>query len=328
MINNTDPRKLAELAGKYVCGTATASEIEQISKILSLGGDTRLRFEKEIQSRQAAQSMDSELQQSFSSVVTRIQRRKRQIRAKRIRIGAACACAAAVCFVLFLSFPHKSSPESIRYSVVEAMNGGQLGVVLPDGSTARLTPGSKIIYGSDFSAGNRRIALKGEGYFDIVSDRKHPFEIAVGECKVKVLGTKFNLSAPEGGEEFSLTLVKGSVHFESPDAKPVVMVPGDCLHYLTSTESISLNRVDLDLFKEWMEGDIEFMDKTIPQIARSLSMLYGKDISIGDALAGSSNRYTVRLVNRESLDDVMLAMETLLPVRFTRAQGKILIEKK
>ncbi len=318
---------ITDLASKYVTGSASKDEMRELSMILSKGGDEKAEFELEVRRFQANQTMDAGMRQAFSGVTDKIRTKQRKRNFRRIAAGSATVCALAAALVLVRPQPRQVVPE-VHYSTVEALNGGVLGVVLPDGSTARLTQGSKLTYGSDFTAENRKVSLKGEGYFDIVSDKAHPFEIAAGECMVRVHGTKFNFSAPESGEEYSLTLVKGSVEFISPDAAPVMMVPGDCLHYTTSTENISLRKVDLNLFKAWMEGDVEFIDKTVPQIAASLSSLYGKEIIPDEELSAIETRYSLRLVNRESLEDVMMAMETILPVRFTRSQGKILIEKK
>ena len=46
-----------------------------------------------------------------------------------------------------------------------------------------------------FSGEKREIYVKGEVYLEVARDEEHPFVVYAGENEVRVLGTRFNLTA-------------------------------------------------------------------------------------------------------------------------------------
>lgn len=101
-------------------------------------------------------------------------------------------------------------------------------VELPDGSTVWLNGGSKLVYAEGFNVQNRKVAFRGEGYFDIKKDEDRPFVIDAGGATIKVLGTIFNLRAYEEEERVETSLIEGKVELtmaSSPKA-PILLTPG------------------------------------------------------------------------------------------------------
>ena len=93
-------------------------------------------------------------------------------------------------------------------------------LVLPDGSKIWLNKNASVSYTSDFgkfesSTQNnqkRNLKLKGEAFFDIARDEKHPFTIDVeGKAEIEVLGTSFNINPSNGNIE--VTVTSGKVNF-------------------------------------------------------------------------------------------------------------------
>jgi transmembrane sensor len=92
---------------------------------------------------------------------------------------------------------------------------------LADGSSVQFSKGSKILVPREFSMENREITLKGEAYFDIVSNPKSPFTVHTGETKIRVTGTAFKVSAFRSSREVSVRVDSGKVLFyNSEDLKP------------------------------------------------------------------------------------------------------------
>ncbi len=66
---------------------------------------------------------------------------------------------------------------------------------LPDKSKVWLNAGSSLRYPSRFT-GMKGLFICLRGYFEVQSDRLHPFYVSVNEkMKVKAHGTKFNVNA-------------------------------------------------------------------------------------------------------------------------------------
>ena len=78
---------------------------------------------------------------------------------------------------------------------------------LPDGSVVWLNADSRLGYSGSFADGRvRHVRLEGEAFFDVRRDTLAPFEVEMGDLRVRVLGTRFNAShiAKFGVEEVTL----------------------------------------------------------------------------------------------------------------------------
>ncbi len=91
-------------------------------------------------------------------------------------------------------------------------------VTLPDGSTAHLNSDSRLRYRSGFlawpfmPAGERRVTLEGEAFFEVVRGTR-PFVVETFNARLEVLGTQFNVRARQGPLEgqTQVTLATGRV---------------------------------------------------------------------------------------------------------------------
>jgi transmembrane sensor len=87
---------------------------------------------------------------------------------------------------------------------------------LPDNSHITLNKNSKLEYPDRFEGGKRLIKLTGEAFFEVTKDPSKPFVVDAGPAKVKVLGTRFNMSAYPG-QDIQVTVTEGRVLFFTLD---------------------------------------------------------------------------------------------------------------
>ena len=81
---------------------------------------------------------------------------------------------------------------------------------LPDGTTGWLNSNSSIKYNGNFIA-DRKIALRGEAFFNIFKDKKRPFMVNTNEVNVNVLGTRFNIASYDNekkGNWYSVKMIR------------------------------------------------------------------------------------------------------------------------
>jgi transmembrane sensor len=64
---------------------------------------------------------------------------------------------------------------------------------LPDGSNIVLQQNSVLRYSKDFNNSSRDLQLQGEAYFNVAHNEEKPFIIEVGNLKIRVIGTAFNV---------------------------------------------------------------------------------------------------------------------------------------
>ena len=84
-------------------------------------------------------------------------------------------------------------------------------VLLPDGTKVFLNAGSRLVYPENFTGKTREVFLVGEAFFDVSHDQKHPFIVQVSDLRVKVLGTRFNVSAYPSDNVIETVLAEGKV---------------------------------------------------------------------------------------------------------------------
>jgi transmembrane sensor len=82
---------------------------------------------------------------------------------------------------------------------------------LPDGSTVTLNRNSGLSTQSGFNQKERRIALRGEAYFEVKPDREKPFVVSVEELSVTVLGTAFNVDNNTDPNRVLISVTHGKV---------------------------------------------------------------------------------------------------------------------
>lgn len=84
-------------------------------------------------------------------------------------------------------------------------------VNLPDGSKVWLNAGSSLKYPTQFNDKQRVVSMQGEAYFEVESDKEHPFIVKTKELTVEATGTAFNVNAYTSDNVTAVTLVKGKV---------------------------------------------------------------------------------------------------------------------
>ena len=93
--------------------------------------------------------------------------------------------------------------------LAEVPAGDKVQLTLPDKSSVKLNSESSLSYA--YVNGKRVARLKGEGYFQVSKDRKHPFVVQVGNLNIEVLGTCFNVYSYEENDFVETSLIEGSV---------------------------------------------------------------------------------------------------------------------
>ena len=84
-------------------------------------------------------------------------------------------------------------------------------IILSDGSSVVLLPGSILEYSTEEHSKRREVRLVGRAFFEIVKNREKPFFVYTDEVATKVLGTSFLIDAPADREEMKIEVKTGQV---------------------------------------------------------------------------------------------------------------------
>jgi len=144
--------------------------------------------------------------------------------------------AAVIIFAISMHLFYKGTKSSFQGESLPKMKeisvdyGKTAVVTLMDGTRITLDAGSSLSYPSVFADNVRQVYLSGEGFFEVAPNPQNPFIICANNAVVRVLGTKFNVSAWPKLRDIRVAVTEGKVSFRStvhPKDKAVVIEPGE-----------------------------------------------------------------------------------------------------
>lgn len=197
-----------------------------------------------------------------------------------VRIAAVFALTAGISAAAALYF---FSPKG---QVFNTPLGGRETITLNDGSVIELNTDTTLR--ADITASRRKLWLeKGEVYFKVVHDARHPFEIIAGKHRVVDIGTQFTVR--RDGERLKVALLEGAVRFDAPGSssqKPVLLKPGEELVATANSVNVTTSSM-AHVSKElgWRNGQLIFDNTTLSEAAAEFNRYNRKKIVIADAAA-------------------------------------------
>jgi transmembrane sensor len=172
-------------------------------------------------------------------------------------------------------------------------------VTLADGSVVTLNTDTVLRTRSD---GKRRLAYldKGQAFFKVAHDRRHPFVVTAAGRTVTALGTAFDVRVQ--GRELTVVLVEGKVRVEGPPpappasarhSSPAPAAPpaGDmqATEMLAGSELVApdnsewrLVRADTVRATSWTRGQIIFDDEPLGAVVAELNRYSDQKMVIDD----------------------------------------------
>ncbi|WP_430972782.1 FecR family protein [Sunxiuqinia rutila] len=239
---------------------------------------------------------------------------------------------AAVLFIPLLLFTtwtllDKKQLESTYTSLVENKMDEEISVVapigtrtivdLPDGSKVWLNAGSQLTYPPIFANSGRTVHLEGEAFFEVSKDET-PFNVENFGPTIKVYGTEFNVNAYEEEEVVTVALVEGSVSLAKSGGE-LFLEPGEVSFFDKSSETIHVERKNLERFLCWREGRFIFRKAPLNSILRVLQRQYNVEFELANPQLGS-HPYNATFQN-ESLEQIFQLLELSAPIQFDYTKG-------
>lgn len=179
---------------------------------------------------------------------------------------------------------NNSEPDKLVYNTLTVPYGKRFDVVLSDSTRVTLNAGTSLRYPVKFIKGHKReVFINGEAFFDVIKDKAHPFIVNAKDLNVRVLGTKFNVSSYPEDLKSKTVLVEGAVSlYQEEDYLPnkaTLLKPGQLASLNKSTNTITVEKVDVSLYTAWINGAISFKHELFKNILKKLERQYDVDIS-------------------------------------------------
>lgn len=161
-------------------------------------------------------------------------------------------------------------------------------VKLPDGSTVSLYPKAILFYPEKFTANERKVYLKGDGFFDVTHDPGKPFSVYSDHIITKVLGTSFTIKTNKQGN-VEVAVLRGRVRVKenansapiSVAGKEVTLTPNKKVTFSFETKEMITGLVEEPVLVSRQEKVTEaantfiYTDTPISSIIPQLEKAYG-----------------------------------------------------
>ncbi len=202
-----------------------------------------------------------------------------------LRVAAVIFLPLLITSILYVHENLNLSKKEGLYTEINVAYGSKLRTELPDGTVVWLNSGSTLKDPQSFSKRKRQATLTGEAYFDVTTDRLHPFVVKTGTLDLKVLGTQFNVMAYPDENYISTTLEKGRISIERPGegreiSRLCFLEPGEHAVFQKKSGTIRKFMTDTDKYTSWKEGKLIFRNDPLASVINRLERWYNADIEI------------------------------------------------
>lgn len=166
-------------------------------------------------------------------------------------------------------------------------------VDLPDGSRVFLNEGAEISFPDGFEQ-EREVVLRGEAFFEVMSDPVNPFTVRSGKVVVSVLGTSFNVKEVNHADNVEVFVESGKVRVTVENSGEfITLEPGDIGHagdaHLSTSEQSDPNYIS------WKTKDFKFVDEELIKVLRELEesyhvMIHAEEVGLAELRITSTYR--------------------------------------
>ena len=222
-----------------------------------------------------------------------------------------------------LVYQAETDVQAEKLNVLEVPKGGEFNVTLADGTRVWLNAGSKLTYPVAFVGNERRVILRGEGYFEVKKDDTKPFRVEVNGMMVTVLGTSFNLKSFPSEERTTATLLSGKVEVKTL-SESVILEPNQQADLIVGENKLEVREVDAEAYRAWTKGQFVFrrerLESILDDVARwyNVTVFYEQSRAKDILFSGTMERYS-------DIAETLRMLEKTGKVSFTVDEQKIIV---
>lgn len=222
----------------------------------------------------------------------------------------------------------------VAYNTMSTPKGKEYQLVLPDGSRVWLNAASSITFPTSFTGKERKVAITGEAYFEVMPiNMKNgkgtvPFIVTINPAShentdIEVLGTHFNVNAYPDEEAIKTTLIEGAVRVRK-GLESSVITPGQQAQMINNGGIKLIKNANVEEAIAWKNGRFDFDNMKIEMIMRQVARWYNVDIVYE---AEINERYTVNILRNIPVSNLLKYLEMSGGIRFEIDENKIIVTR-
>lgn len=256
---------------------------------------------------------------------------KATYRRRRTTVNQMLRYAAVVIFMLSLPLIYlvlnqspASQTQAVGMDTLIVGNGKQAQLSLSDGTIIKLDAGSKLAYPKEFTGNTREVHLTGEGYFEVAHNPKKPFIVHANGAKIRVLGTRFNVSAWSLLKRVEVVVAEGKVSLRPENNEGTgIVIPGGRMSVMRKNGvPVKPFRVDVKKQIAWQDRELILENTPLYEVMDRLSRWYGLEVKLPDPVYNSV-KITGKFKNK-SHDHIIEAIGLMLNLSFEQNGNQII----
>ena len=246
----------------------------------------------------------------------------------RFKISLISAAAASLLILFGFSFYFNWFSQNAEEPLkLTTELGSRSEATLPDGTKVKLNAGSELTYRYDRHKKTRNVQFNGEGYFDVEKNKK-PFIIQLQNgLTLKVLGTKFNLSAYPDDAIIKTTLTEGRVELKKSERERLILVPGQIGSFNKKSGSLYYSKEESAHNLSWMDKKLYMDNMSLKEISKTLERWYDVQITFAEKGTGEDIHYT-GVLREKSIYDVFEALDQISKIEYKIDGRNIVVSEK
>ena len=209
---------------------------------------------------------------------------------------------------------------TIRHHLAEE---GVTTVDLPDGSRVYLNKGAEVSYSLAFK-NQRAVELKGEAFFEVMSDPQNPFTVRSAGMIVTVLGTSFNVKQLDHPSEVEVYVKTGKVRVALEKSDQYIQLEPEEFGFVENRSLTSSAQNDPN-YISWKTKDFKFVNSALIDVLQELEESYHVDIHTED-LDLSEMRITTSY-SGQSIDAILETIGTAFEMSVSHKENSYFLNK-
>ncbi|WP_430812273.1 MULTISPECIES: FecR family protein [unclassified Carboxylicivirga] len=226
------------------------------------------------------------VEQSYEALNHRIKLSKSSIKQIFLfKYAAVLVLALGIALAMFWlgQYTQRNAEWTQLHTSVEAAYGQIAKIVLPDSSVVWLNSGTKLTYSKNFAVSSRHLELEGQAFFQVSKNEDIPLTVFTKSgINVKVLGTKFDVSAYSDDEIVRVFLEEGAVELKKSDVQNFshLMNPGEMMTYDAKLKSMRVTKIAQKDYAAWKDGGLIFKEVPMLDVIKRLERKFDVEIEV------------------------------------------------
>ena len=333
MSSSLSKEQLTQDIERYLDGACSREEAVSLLEYLSADPDAEKMFKEMSALRAVSDALHFSRQENES--LRKVHRRIRRglIRPFSFWLAAASAVAAVLLLVNNLVLSKKTKELTKTYTqvttpyTIQVPEGSRTTISLPDGTQVTLNSGSSLTYNHDFGIFDRKVELKGEGYFVVAKQPEKPFSLTVDDMYLSVTGTTFNVNAYDDEEFILVSLIEGKVNLTNRHRQTMTLYPNEEARYSRRTGALSKKKAEVKNSLDWTDGGFTFENTPFTTIAHRLERKFNIRIII-DSERLKNQYYTATFSSEKSVYDILREIDVENQYEWRETDGGLIITEK